>query len=1084
MTNRVIKTLLLMIIITINCKGQKVPLSLISIKDSLRFERMLPSQHQIKNRSSFINNPYTHSQRRSNYNNGSNIHSRPVPFGLPTICHDTSERFYLQNDSIYFYVADPLQTTDGNNLLFGQYNSQTSNKFGGSVIKIDNNGNELWHRIFDSAGYKRIDTYYYRALELSDSTIMLVGSTYDESTGNYDLVITKIDAQGNLIWYKVYDSRFWRAFSGDNGLNVQQIKQDPYTGEVYFIGSFVNYDQAFVKMDKQDGSIIWSKLYENNGSYYYYERPFGFDIKQNEIRLFYNFISYKSPYSRAIITTWMTSVEKLNGDTLYSKVIGSDDTSGNKVDILDPEPLKILKNGNYILSGRSDGYYLYPPDSTTNLYQASVEEFDSNFNFIRAYCFKNSIPSNGYNSRVTVYNDGSGYFTMMYYISGFSGDLYSIQFKDGEILKQRKRHFVDEGIPIEPASIRLPDGGDMIIKLVGDSINNKSEIEVLKFHISDTSSSCLGYDDSSTFIYPFKMKNVSYDNFKIIDSVIRESPEQTIVASDITMYKAPACFQVSYCDSLQLIPNSQTVCISNPLAVVARKNIGCGANIFWQYDTTAISSARLVNDSTANFQFNKPWSGYIYGSVPGCSTIQDSIFVYVVDIATTLNLGPDTIICPNNTITLNAHSGFATYKWQDSSTDSIYIVTQPGTYYVQTTDACAGDIFHDTIVVSLHTSSPISIGSDRVKCNNDTIRLVASSGFLSYYWYPNYNINATNSQLIVANPAVDTQYYIKGEQPRGCFSFDSVHVTVYHSPIINLGNDTSLCSGQSILLNAGNGFGSYLWNTGNITDTLTVNDSGTYSIIATDIHNCKSYDSLTVTAIIPLPVVSLNQNPLLCEDSTRVLDAGLFVGYKWQNGSTNRTYTVDGIGTYYVGVVDKNGCKGSDTTKITTIAPLPSNFLPSDTTVCSYETLTIIPLKNYSEYLWSTNETTQDITVTQSGAYWLTVTDENGCEGKDSINIGLKVCQEALYVPSAFAPTSVSGNNKLQPKVYGSLEKFEFDIYNRYGQLIFISKDANIGWDGTLNGTLQDAGTFVWICKYQLAGLPYKVEHGTAVLIK
>ena len=72
----------------------------------------------------------------------------------------------------------------------------------------------------------------------------------------------------------------------------------------------------------------------------------------------------------------------------------------------------------------------------------------------------------------------------------------------------------------------------------------------------------------------------------------------------------------------------------------------------------------------------------------------------------------------------------------------------------------------------------------------------------------------------------------------------------------------------------------------------------------------------------------------------------------------------------------------------------------------------------------------------------------------------------------------------MTPIVFGYLEKYEFAIYNRLGQLIFQSTDQNQGWDGTLNGHLQNTGTYVWLCKYQFSGEKERADRGTVILIR
>jgi gliding motility-associated-like protein len=218
--------------------------------------------------------------------------------------------------------------------------------------------------------------------------------------------------------------------------------------------------------------------------------------------------------------------------------------------------------------------------------------------------------------------------------------------------------------------------------------------------------------------------------------------------------------------------------------------------------------------------------------------------------------------------------------------------------------------------------------------------------------------------------------------------------------------------------------------------------------------------------------------------TSKTLQAGNFSSYRWQNGSTSPSFTVNAPGVYYVAVRDANQCEGSDTTRITTLLSLPSNFLPADTFICSYGKLDIQPKKNYNKYLWSNNAGTSFISVNKPGVYSLKVTDENNCTGEDSIIVSLKDCLNGFYIPTAFSPNNDGVNDFYKPVIGGNVIQYQFTIYNRWGEIIFTSNELNKGWNGYFKGSLQESHAFVWTCRYQLEGEPVKNEMGTVVLVK
>lgn len=777
----------------------------------------------------------------------------------------------------------------------------------------------------------------------------------------------------------------------------------------------------------------------------------------------------------------MCRIDKSSGDTIQNKYVVSIDTTGYKVAITNAvDPLVKLNNGNYILSGRSFGTYRPNPDNKTPLYHSSLLEFDSDFNPISAYNFKSVVESS--TSRITVQPDGSGLFSMQHYISGYSSDVYVVQFKNGQILKQRKKEYRSEGTPWEPLATRLPDGGDMIARMLHDSVKSKINIEFIQYHVSDTTSSCIGYNDTSFSIYPFKLRASSWYTDSVRSNVFKESITKTIIEDIVSAKKLPGCYTVSYCDSLKLVPSQKALCISQDLQITIRKNIACGSNVYWQYDTSVVNSTSQLNDSIKKFTFKRPWSGYIYGSIKGCDIITDSVFVQVVNAPNKLDLGSDFEICPNNSRILNAHSGYSSYLWQDGTKDSVFTVTNPGKYFVTTTSACGGT-FTDTLIVNQHAPVFINLGGNRSKCNSDTIQINAPSGFINYYWSNNYNINYLNTSSIIVNPLIDTFYAIRAEKEPGCFAYDTVKVTVRNSPKIYLGKDTSLCKGDSLIVNTGMGFTGYIWNNGVTNSSLKLFNTGQYSVIATTAFGCKSYDTINILSVFNLPSIKLDHDNELCQGTSRILDAGNYKSYIWQDGSINKQLKVSSAGKYYVSVMDANNCKGTDTTIITTILPLPSKFLPLDTSICSYGKLTIQPNQDYSSYLWNTNSLLKTIVIEKPGIYWLDVKDSKNCFGRDSITVNLKQCMKGLYVPSAFTPNNDGKNDKLRALIFGYVASFNFTIYNRFGQIVFETSDYLKGWDGKINGLKQNIGNYVWVCRYQFVGEQPAIEKGTFILI-
>ena len=220
-------------------------------------------------------------------------------------------------------------------------------------------------------------------------------------------------------------------------------------------------------------------------------------------------------------------------------------------------------------------------------------------------------------------------------------------------------------------------------------------------------------------------------------------------------------------------------------------------------------------------------------------------------------------------------------------------------------------------------------------------------------------------------------------------------------------------------------------------------------------------------------------------------------GYAWNNvsdgagvsGSRTNTLSVSNVTDtlnemQYRCRVTSSCCVALSAPALLLVPPLPKPTLKINVDVpdiCGMTSIIINTDSFYRDYLWSDNSRNQNIRVTQPGTYWVQVTDSNNCSGKDSIQI--YPC-EKLVVPNAFTPNGDGINDLFKPSVYGTVVNYTLTIYNRWGQMIFISRDPGRGWDGTLSGVPQPEGTYVWDCEYKL--LANKPDHksGTVILLR
>ena len=126
--------------------------------------------------------------------------------------------------------------------------------------------------------------------------------------------------------------------------------------------------------------------------------------------------------------------------------------------------------------------------------------------------------------------------------------------------------------------------------------------------------------------------------------------------------------------------------------------------------------------------------------------------------------------------------------------------------------------------------------------------------------------------------------------------------------------------------------------------------------------------------------------------------------------------------------------------------------------------------KQYPEvtYLWNTNEMVCCIQPRQSGLYELTIMNSCG-KSTDSISVEVSPCDECMFLPTAFTPNGDGRNDDYRPIVKCPISDYKLEIYNRWGELVFRTKDPNVGWDGKYKGDICDAGVNIYLMEYRSA---------------
>ncbi|MEO7265943.1 MAG: fibronectin type III domain-containing protein [Ferruginibacter sp.] len=324
--------------------------------------------------------------------------------------------------------------------------------------------------------------------------------------------------------------------------------------------------------------------------------------------------------------------------------------------------------------------------------------------------------------------------------------------------------------------------------------------------------------------------------------------------------------------------------------------------------------------------------------------------------------------------------GFDTYLWTPGGeTSATKAVTSPGVYKVTITTA-GGCTATDSVTVFTPSQQPpvISASGPLSFCIGDSVTLTSNKP-TGNTWSPG---GATTKSIKVFAAGSYTVSHDDGTSC-GITTSSAAVVTVNNPPTVSITGVLGICPGNQTTLNAGAGFSSYLWNTGAISQTISVNNAGSYSVRVTNNNGCRNTATAT-TFFTSIPPPTITGNLSFCPGGNTVLDAGAgYSSYSWSTGASTRTITVSNAANISVTVTNANGCSASSAV-VTSIYNPPVPQILGNSGFCAGGSLTLTATAGYVNYLWSTTETTSSINVNTAGLYSVTVTDNNGCTGTSS----------------------------------------------------------------------------------------------------
>lgn len=465
-------------------------------------------------------------------------------------------------------------------------------------------------------------------------------------------------------------------------------------------------------------------------------------------------------------------------------------------------------------------------------------------------------------------------------------------------------------------------------------------------------------------------------------------------------------------------------------------------------------------------------------------------------------------ICSGQTQVFTA-TGAASYQWKHNgvsiigATSATYVANMAGQYSVMLTGSTGCSVLagnNATLTVLPKPSGSITPATATI-CNGGT-QILSAVGGTSYQWFQNGNLipGATAANYIAGAAGTYSAMLFNGSCSEAAANTAIINVSA--TPIGTVSPATAnICTGSSVELSATGG-SSYQWFVngasimGATSDKYNATGAGVYTVLINS-ASCSGLaaNSANIT-LLPLPSGSITPSAAaICSGQSVSLAASGGTTYQWLlngaaiTGATTDTYDADVAGTYSVIISDANcSAKAINTSTIIKAAQQKGITYP----LVRVATNIPFPLQarpGGRAYSWNptvdlNNPAIVDpvVTTNQNRRYLITILTPLACPVTDTLDV--QVFQRpAIYVPTGFTPNGDGKNDLLKPAGV-QLKELSFKVMNRWGEVVFMTKKQEEGWNGIYKGRLQPTGTYVWIVEGKDTGGTIIKEKGTTTLIR
>ena len=481
----------------------------------------------------------------------------------------------------------------------------------------------------------------------------------------------------------------------------------------------------------------------------------------------------------------------------------------------------------------------------------------------------------------------------------------------------------------------------------------------------------------------------------------------------------------------------------------------------------------------------------------------------------TITASGPTTFCTGSSVTLTS-SAVSGNTWSTGVNSQSVTVSASGSYTVTVSSSGCSSV-SAPITITVNPIPTISASNNGPLCVNQPLNLTATgTAGGSYSWSGPNSFNSTSQNPTIASvTGADFGIYTVTITLNSCSASTTTNVTM------NSGTSTAISAAGPFCANdgtvtvsaaspGGNWSGTGIVNTSTGLFDPAVSGPGSF-VITYDIPGSCSGASTTTIVVNPVPQTNFIADNLsgcapLTVHFTNQTPSTVTAQWNFGNGQTSTaslidsaTYTSGGCFTVSLTVTDLNGCSATNTqANYICINPeADASFTPSpyDATITHPEIHFINTSSNATAYTWSFGDGGNSVDFSPTHEYdevasnytvQLVATNAFGCS--DTARVVVRVLDELIYfVPNCFTPNGDERNNTFQPVFTSGFDPYSFRllIFDRWGETLFESKNAKVGWDGTYNGTLVQEGIYTWTVTFKDPNTDKKyTESGHVTLIK